>query len=113
MGTDKELAESVNLLKKKRNAIILAHVYQPAEVQDIADYVGDSLDLSRKAVKTNADVYFFCGVQFMAKPPLSSIPAKRCCYPTDMQAVVWPNMATAQQVNEIKKRILSLKLLAT
>jgi len=58
MGTDKELAESVNLLKKKRNAIILAHVYQPAEVQDIADYVGDSLDLSRKAVKTNADVIF-------------------------------------------------------
>ncbi|MBN1927875.1 MAG: quinolinate synthase NadA [Prolixibacteraceae bacterium] len=57
----RKLQVSIQELKEKRNAIILAHVYQRGEVQDIADYVGDSLDLSRKAVNTNADVIVFCG----------------------------------------------------
>jgi len=61
MAADNKLVKSVNRLKKEKNAVILAHVYQRGEVQDIADYVGDSLYLSRKAVQTNAEVIVFCG----------------------------------------------------
>src|SRR5262249_2289378 len=62
-----ELQGDIKALAKRRNAVILAHNYQRAEVQDVADFVGDSLGLSREAAKTNADVIVFCGVHFMAE----------------------------------------------
>jgi quinolinate synthase len=64
---DAEIVERISTLKKRRNAVILAHNYQLGEVQDIADFVGDSLYLSQRAAETDAGVIVVCGVQFMAE----------------------------------------------
>jgi quinolinate synthase len=82
-GTD--LIEEINRLKKERNAVILAHYYQRPELQDIADYVGDSLELSKKAAATDADVIAFCGVKFMADTAKILSPQKIVVLP-DLEA---------------------------
>src|SRR5687768_4613887 len=65
--TPAELESEIARLKQQRNAVILAHYYQESEIQDLADFVGDSLQLSQAAAKTTADVIVFCGVHFMAE----------------------------------------------
>lgn len=66
----------INRLRREKNAIILAHYYQDGEIQDLADFVGDSLDLSRKAAATDADMIVFCGVRFMAEVAKTLSPNK-------------------------------------
>ena len=79
-----DLRAEIDRLRKERNAVILAHYYQKPEIQDLADFVGDSLDLSRKAAATSADVIAFCGVRFMAETAKILSPDK---------IVVLPDMA--------------------
>ena len=79
--TDTELQERIRALARTRNAVILAHNYERPEVQDVADFVGDSLGLSREAAKTGADVIVFCGVHFMAETAAILSPTKTVLLP--------------------------------
>ena len=80
-----DLRAEIDRLRKERNAVILAHYYQRPEIQDLADYIGDSLELSRKAAATDADVIAFCGVRFMAETAKILAPEKTVILP-DMDA---------------------------
>ena len=100
-----ELAERILNLKGKRQAVILAHNYQLGEVQDIADFVGDSLDLSQRAARTDAEVIVFCGVHFMAETASILCPNKIVLLPDITAGCPMANMITASELRERKREL--------
>ena len=98
------LIEKIERLKEKRNAIILAHNYQLPEVQDIADFVGDSLELAQISAKTNAKVVVLCGVRFMAETAAMISPKKKILLPDLTAGCPMAEMVSVKKVREMKKQ---------
>ena len=103
--SDFRLVERIHALKEERNAVILSHNYQLGEVQDIADFVGDSLELSQKAARTQADVIVFCGVHFMAETASILSPDKTVLLPDVHAGCPMADMVDAESLRRKKKEL--------
>ena len=99
-----ELRARIDELRRRRNAVILAHNYQLPEVQDAADFTGDSLELSRKAASLDADVIVFCGVRFMAETAAILSPGKKVLLPEPAAGCPMADMITARELRMWKEK---------
>ncbi len=99
-----DLTAEINRLKREKNAIILAHYYQESEIQDIADYIGDSLGLSQKAAATDADIIVFAGVHFMAETAKMLSPRKKVLLPDLKAGCSLADSCPAPVFREFKKK---------
>ena len=108
--SDEALIQKIIKLKKDRDAVILAHNYQIGEVQDIADFTGDSLGLSIEASRTKAKVIVFCGVYFMAETAAIISPDRAVIIPDENAGCPMANMITVRQLRETKKRYPEAKV---
>ncbi len=97
------IIEKISELKKKHNDVILAHNYQRGEIQDVADFVGDSLGLSQQPARTDADLIVFCGVHFMAATAAMLPPDKTVIMPDEHAGCPMASMITARELKEKKK----------
>jgi len=102
-----ELIEKIHNLKHRRKTVILAHNYQQGEVQDIADFVGDSLELSQNAARTDAEVIVFCGVHFMAETASILCPGKTVLLPDINAGCPMASMVTVEEVKKKKQEFPS------
>ena len=100
---NEEITQKIKQLKEKHDVVILAHNYQIPEVQDIADFLGDSLGLSIEASKTKAKIILFCGVKFMAETAAIICPDKTVLMPDENAGCPMANMITVRQLREMKK----------
>lgn len=107
-----ERVEKIEALKRERNAIILVHNYQPPEIQDIADFTGDSLGLSRQAAQTDADVIVFCGVHFMAQTAKLLSPGKTVLLPAPDAGCPMADMITTEQTRRLKEQYAGASVVA-
>jgi len=101
---DQKVLNEIQELRQKHKAVILAHNYQPAEIQDLADFCGDSLGLSLEASKTDAEVIVFCGVRFMAETAKILSPDKKVLTPDRRAGCPMANMITAEQLYGLKQK---------
>ncbi len=101
---NERLLKKIKRLKETHRAVILAHNYQPAEIQDLADFTGDSLGLSIKAARTDAEVIVFCGVKFMAETAAILSPQKTVLLPDRFAGCPLADMVTAKQLRELKQK---------
>jgi len=101
---EERLFTKIKNLKDKRKAVILAHNYQPGEIQDIADFCGDSLGLSINAAATDAQTIVFCGVEFMAETAAILSPEKTVLLPDRTAGCPLADMVTAEQLRQLKSK---------
>ena len=104
----KKIIKKINDLKREKNTIILAHSYQNVEIDEVADYVGDSLYLSQKAKETNADSIIFAGVYFMAQTAKIISPEKKVLLPNIKAGCLMADMINLKQIKEFKAKYPNL-----